>query len=112
MNEKVEQLTNYIQERCLWQFFSRTWDREENIEGIITQTTEILCGEKPRIETPAERNYYADAKILVSDFKRLFPWIASLEKENIKRLLQDVKDKLSRIAVSESRNEELNDPNY
>jgi vanadium nitrogenase delta subunit len=112
MKEKIDQITGYIQERCLWQFFSRTWDREENIEGILTKTAKILCGEKPIVETPAEKSHYADAKVLASDIKRLFPWVLKLEKNEIKQLLQGVKEQMTQITVSGSLNEELNDPNY
>ena len=27
MKDKIDALTTHIQERCLWQFFSRAWDR-------------------------------------------------------------------------------------
>jgi V-containing nitrogenase delta subunit len=94
MNEKIDQLATHIQERCLWQFFSRTWDREENIEGILSRATEILCGERSVISTPADKSHYADAKILVSDFKRLYPWVATMEKQDIKTLLQGVKERI------------------
>jgi vanadium nitrogenase delta subunit len=112
MNDKIDQLTSHIQERCLWQFFSRTWDREENIEGILSKATEILCGEHSTIETLSDKTYYADAKVLVSDFKRLFPWVTAMEKEEIKNVINSVKSKLKHITITGSHNEELNDPNY
>ena len=34
LKSQVDDLFDYVQERCLWQFFSRTWDRTENIEEI------------------------------------------------------------------------------
>ena len=112
MNDKIDQITDYIQERCLWQFFSRTWDREENIEGILTKTSKILCGEKTVVETPSEKNHYADALVLAADIKRLFPWVLKLEKSDVHLLLQGVNEKLTQITVNKSLNEELNDPNY
>ena len=112
MKDKIDQLTNHIQERCLWQFFSRTWDREENIEGIITKAIEIICGEKSSMETLTDKSYFADARVLVSDFKRLYPWIESVEKDEIKNILNSVKDRLRHITITGSHNEELNDPNY
>lgn len=112
MNGKIEQLTNHIQERCLWQFFSRTWDREENIEGILSYTIEILGGETSEPITYLEKSHFADAKVLASDFKRLFPWITKMEKDEIKDLLEGVKARLTTIVVTESHNEELKDPNY
>lgn len=112
MKAQIDQLANHIQERCLWQFFSRSWDREDNIEGILTKATEILCEEKSSQETAADKSYYADARILISDFKRLYPWITKMEKEEIKLLFQGVKDRMLFITVTGSHNEELRDPNY
>ena len=73
--EKVDQLFGYVQERCLWQFFSRTWDRKENLDGIFSAATEFLTGKTPKRETPMEKLFYADAKIMVKDFEERFPWI-------------------------------------
>ena len=50
--------------------------------------------------------------MLASDFKRLFPWITKMEKDEIKDLLEGVKARLTTIVVTESHNEELKDPNY
>lgn len=112
MKEKIDQLTNHIQEKCLWQFFSRTWDREENIGGILTKAAEILCGEESSLETAFDKSFFADAKVLVSDFKRLYPWITSMEKNDIKVLLNGVKEELTDITITGSHNEELKDPMY
>ncbi len=112
MNDRIEQLTNHIQEHCLWQFFSRTWDREENIEGILGCAAEILAGDPVPAETLADKAYFADAKILVADFKRLYPWISGLPKEELRQLFQGVKERMKAIAVTGSRNQELKDPNY
>jgi hypothetical protein len=38
--------------RCLWQFFSRSWDRKENIEGYLGKLTELLLGEPLTLTTP------------------------------------------------------------
>ena len=73
--EKVDQLFGYVQERCLWQFFSRTWDRKENLDGIMKTATDLLTGVAPKRETPMDKLFYADAKIMVADFKERFPWI-------------------------------------
>ena len=52
MKDRIEQLVNYIMKNCLWQFHSRTWDRKEQNEGILTKTMQLLCEEpsntKPR----------------------------------------------------------------
>ena len=73
--DKVDQLFSYVQERCLWQFFSRSWDRQENLDGILKSATDLLTGKDPARETPMERLFYADAKVMVQDFKQRFPWL-------------------------------------
>lgn len=112
MKDKIDALTTHIQERCLWQFFSRAWDREENIEGILTNAEKILCDEHAVLETQADKCYYADARILVSDFKRLYPWVAAMEKNDLKLVLEGVKERIRQITITGSRNGELHDPKY
>jgi vanadium nitrogenase delta subunit len=112
MKEKAEELVLYIQEHCLWQFFSRSWDREENIEGILNKTAEILCNEAPDTETLADKCWLADARLLASDFKRVFPWIKELGKEEIGSVFSMVKLRMREITIEKSRNEELNVKNY
>ena len=112
MNQKTEALVNYIQERCLWQFYSRSWDREENIEGILTKVREILAGENPVLETDADRCWFADAKILVSDFKYHFPWLREENSGNVNTIIDGVKKRMREIAIEKSHNEELNISNY
>ena len=51
MIEQVKQLVGYVQERCLWQFASRTWDRTENIEGVLKQVGALLKRSFDRIES-------------------------------------------------------------
>ena len=43
MEQNITQLYNYVQERCLWQFFSRSWDRKENIDGIMAQAKKLFA---------------------------------------------------------------------
>lgn len=112
MKNKVEELTSFIQERCLWQFHSRTWDREENIEGVLTKVTGILTGEPLDIETAEEKCFYADAKILAAEFKDKFPWLNKLEKGQIKAVIEGVKERITEITVTKSLNGELNVENY
>lgn len=112
MKEKIEEITSFIQERCLWQFFSRTWDREENIEGILTKVTEILTGEHLIIETPTDKYFYAEAKILASDIRNKFSWVKGTSKVDIKAVIDGVKARITEIAIEKSRNCELNMPNY
>lgn len=112
MNDKVEQLVIFIQENCLWQFFSRAWDREENIEGILTKAAEILTGDESTLETQADKCFHADARILVSDFKSRFPWIGEAPAEEVKNILSEVKERMRQITITGSLNQELNVQNY
>lgn len=112
MSEKIEELVKYIQEHCLWQFFSRSWDRDENIEGILTKTEELLTGISSGVETLADKCWLADAKILASEFKSHMPWIKTISKEEIKTVILGVKSRMKEITVDKSRNEELNAKNY
>ena len=112
MNEIIEEVTALIQEKCLWQFFSRSWDREENIEGIMTMTGKILNGEKVNLVTPADKAFYSDAKNLAADIQNKMPWISELDKSGILELVEGVKKRLLHITVKKSRNCELNLPNY
>ena len=38
----VNEVYGYIQERCLWQFSSRAWDRTENIDGVLGTLGDLL----------------------------------------------------------------------
>jgi len=110
--EKLEQLVSYVQERCLWQFFSRSWDRQENIDGILKTATDLLTGEPPAKETPMDRLFYADAKIMVADFKARFPWISDAGSAQIRELMTGLKAKLEEITITKSLNHELNHTLY
>jgi len=110
--DQIDQLYTYVQEHCLWQFFSRTWDRQENIDGILTAAADLLTGEAPKRETPMERLFYADAIILAADFKKQFPWIMEASSAEVRQLLDGVKAKLTDIAITHSKNGELNAANY
>lgn len=110
--DRIDQLYAYCQERCLWQFFSRTWDRQENIDGILATATAILSGEEVRKNTPMNRLFYADAKIMVADFKARFPWISSCTPEEIRELMTGLKERLLEIAITKSLNQELNHSLY
>lgn len=111
-SEKLDQLYDYVQERCLWQFFSRAKDRQENIDGILKTATDLLTGEPPAKETPQDRLFYADAKIMVADFKQRFPWINDAGSAQIRELMAGLKDKLVDITITKSLNGELNHSLY
>jgi nitrogenase delta subunit len=107
MSEKIDALYGYVQERCLWQFASRVWDRKANIEGTIALGTALLLGETPTVTTPAERCYLVDAKVMVSDFRSRFPWLRDCSPEEIKALMAELQAKLTDIAITKSQNHEL-----
>ena len=110
--EKLNQLFGYVQERCLWQFFSRSWDRQENIDGILKTATDLLTGEPPAKETPQDRLFYADAKIMVADFKARFPWLNEAGAAQIRELMAGLKEKLVDYTITNSKNGELNHSLY
>lgn len=105
---KLDDLFDYVEERCLWQFFSRTWDRKENIEGVLKQAEALLSGGVPIRATPMERLFYADALIMVKDFRERFPWINESSPEEIHALLEGLKGRLEDVTITRSTNRELN----
>jgi V-containing nitrogenase delta subunit len=112
VESSVEELTTYIQERCLWQFHSRSWDREDNITGVLKLTADLLTDTHIVLETDADKCNYADAKLLVADIKSKLPAIYSLGNEEKKAVLEAVKDRLIDITITKSLNGELHHPNY
>jgi vanadium nitrogenase delta subunit len=111
MNQ-VDEIVTYIQENCLWQFFSRTWDRESNINGILALAFKILTGETPKCETPDERCYFANANSLAAEMKAKLPWLKELGKDDLAGVIAKVKDQIEDITVKHSLNGELNLPGY
>ncbi|AJQ26366.1 MULTISPECIES: Fe-only nitrogenase subunit delta [Pelosinus] len=112
MKDRVEQLVDYIMKKCLWQFHSRSWDREKQNEGILTKTMQILCEEPVKKETPTDKCYWVDAVYLADAFKSRYSWMATLDKEEIKLLMQELKDRIDYLTIKGSLNAELTDPHY
>ncbi len=112
MSDKIDQLFGYVQERCLWQFFSRSKDRQENIDGIIAKATDLLTGKELSLDTPMDKLFYADAKIMVADFKQRFPWVENTGPAQMRELMHQLKDRLVDIAITSSKNDELNHSLY
>jgi nitrogenase delta subunit len=108
MEDKLDDLYGYVQERCLWQFFSRSWDRQENIDGVLGQAEAILAGNPPARETPMEKLFYVDAKVMVDDFRARFPWIRESPPDEIKQLMDGLKSRLVETVITKSTNRELN----
>ena len=112
MNEKVEAVVEYIQKNCLWQFFSRSWDRADNIDGILTKAGKFLRGNLP-LKKPLQINAGLQTqKILIAELKVKIPWFASADKKEVKEILNGVKERMREIAIDKSKNEELKIPNY
>jgi len=110
--ERVGQLTDYIMKHCLWQFHSRSWDRRTQNEGILTKTTQLLCGEHVELETPADRCYWVDAVCLAQDFKTYYPWIEALDVDEIKLIMKDLHARMDYLTIDGSLNLELTDQHY
>ena len=109
---QVKQLFDYVQKRYLWQFFSRSWDRQENIDGIIATATDLLNGKHPQKHAPMDRLFYADAKEMVKDFRENFPWINDLEPTKVSEIMEALKAELIDHAITKSLNHELNHSLY
>jgi len=112
IQERTEEVTSLIQQRCLWQFHSRSWDREENINGVLNKAATILTGQKVVLETLADRAFYADATALVADLERKFQWLSKTDNEQKKAILESVKKRLIEIAITKSLNAELHHSLY
>ena len=100
MKDRIEQLVNYIMKNCLWQFHSRAWDRQRQNDGILTKTRQILCGEPVEHETPADRCYWVDAVCLAEAFTNQYPWLAALDKAEIKLLMQGLHDRMDFLTIN------------
>jgi vanadium nitrogenase delta subunit len=112
MEQQITELYNYVQERCLWQFFSRSWDRKDNIDGIMVQAKKLFAGEEPKADTPDARCHFADAKLMVADFKSRFPWIKESSMAEINTMLDGLADRLTDTVITGSKNRELTDKLY
>ena len=112
MDKKAYEVFLYLQERCLWQFHSRAWDREDNISNIKTDIMKLLVDKKINNETLIDKCHYADARILADDLKRRFPWLMEMSETERNQILSDGFDKLFDVTVTHSLNAELNNENY
>jgi len=109
---QTDEIFTFIQEHCLWQFVSRTWDREENIDVVLSMAFTILTGNSPKYETPDERCHFADANSLAAEMKSALPWLEDLPKNDLADVIARVKERLVDITVKHSLNGELNQPGY
>jgi len=107
LTDKVDDLYSYVQERCLWHFSSRAWDRQENIDGVLAKAGDMLTGREPVLESPNDRLQFAEAKSMVDDFRERFPWLRDAGDEEVRQLLDGLKERLVDIAITQSHNREL-----
>lgn len=112
MKDRIAQLENYIMKHCLWQFHSRTWDRERQNEGVLSKTMQILCDEPVEKESREDRCYWVDAVSLADAFKKRFQWINDMEKSALKSLMQALKERIDYTTITASLNKELTDKQY
>jgi len=112
MENRVQELVSFIQERYLWQFAPRTWDREANINGILNQASQILTGEKVLPESPKEKCFYSDAKFFVNEIKNKFSWVNEMDDAQKKSLIESTKAKLIEVTITKSLNLEVDSPQY
>lgn len=109
---KIEPLVDHIMKNYLWQFHSRAWDRTRQNENILGMTGKLLCDEEIDISDPLERCYWVDAKILAEECRRLFPWLIDAGKEETKRLMKALLERVEFLTVTGSLNKELTDQHY
>lgn len=111
-DEQVELMVDYIMKHCLWQFHSRTWDRERQNAGVLGKTRQLLCGEEVELANPADRCYWADAVVLADAYRTRFSWLQSMKTAEIGALLEALHQRLDYLTITGSLNAELTDQRY
>lgn len=109
---RIMQMEDYIMKHCLWQFHSRSWDRERQNEGVLSKAKQLLCDEEVAKETPEDRCYWVDALSLAEAFRARFAWFAEMDKESIKVLIEKLKERIDYVTISGSLNKELTVARY
>lgn len=112
MKEKIAPLEDYIMKNCLWQFHSRNWDREKQNEGVLSKTTQILCGEPIVLTSSGDKCYWVDAVCLAEGFKKTLPWLETAGKPEIKEVMSALKERIDYVTITGSLNLELTDQHY
>lgn len=109
MENNVNELYKLIQEKYLWQFYSRNWDREKNINNILDAAKELINTGKCSLgDSLEEKFYYSEAKIVVNDIKRHLKFIEGLNEKGVTETIDRVKAKLIDVTITNSLNGELN----
>ncbi|PWW08147.1 Fe-only nitrogenase subunit delta [Mangrovibacter plantisponsor] len=110
--QQVELLVDYIMKNCLWQFHSRSWDREKQNAGILEKTRQLLCDEPVVLETPADRCYWVDAVVLADAYRSRFAWLREMTKTAIAELMTALHKRMDYLTITGSLNAELTDQRY
>ena len=111
-DEQVELMVDYIMKHCLWQFHSRSWDREKQNAGILGKTRQLLCDETVELATPADRCYWVGAVVLADAYRSRFAWLSSMSHEAITALIGALHQRLDYLTITGSLNAELTDQRY
>ncbi|OPX43394.1 nitrogenase vanadium-iron protein delta chain [Ruminiclostridium hungatei] len=113
MADKVAELYKFFQQRYLWQFYSRAWDRDENINGILDKLPVIFSGGQPEVaDTLKDRAFYAEARIVAMEVTERYPWVKDMDVSQLKSTIDAVKEKIIDVTITKSQNGELNIQNY
>ena len=112
VDAQADQLVNFIMKNCLWQFHSRTWDRERQNREILTMTKEILCEENEEPTGRLDRCYWVDAVVLARNYHKYFPWMKAMNNAEITEVMQKVREKVDYQTITGSLNKELTDEHY
>ena len=107
MDAVANELLAYFQKNTLWQFFSRDWDREENLTGMFDALSKLVGKEALPRETPMQKVFYADAVVMIPEINARVPGFSELPKEAALAALEEVKKELWDIVITNSKNEEL-----
>lgn len=110
--ERVDRLVDYIMKYCLWQFHSRAWDRKRQNEGILTILSKLMLDEPFTPENQSDRCYWVDAVCLAEQYRKRYPWISTLAKEEMRTLMAELHARIDYLTVIGSLNEELTDQHY
>lgn len=109
---KIEAMVDYIMKNCLWQFHSRSWDREKQNAGILLKTRQVLCNEPVDLSTPADRCYWADAVVLAEAYRARFAWLGAMDNDAIRALMKALHERIDYLTITGSLNAELTDQRY
>lgn len=107
MDAVASNLLEYFQKNTLWQFFSRDWDRKENLDGVFGALDLLVKGEPVPRETPMDKVFYADAVVLLPELLAKVPGFAELGVVARLEALATSKAELWDIVLTHSKNAEL-----